>query len=112
MVLMDKNAPISYITRPADDGDGVSGRYKPLDIGQFNGTPQNHLSGSASDLPLAPLLNSGVEKVQVRLSYLLNGDTYYCMGAKFSSGTVTDVGAWNDASRRAAVPLPGITCRT
>jgi len=37
-----------------------------------------------------------VEKAQVRLSYLLNGDTYYCMGANFSSGTVTDVTAWND----------------
>ncbi|MEI8259361.1 MAG: M15 family metallopeptidase [Deltaproteobacteria bacterium] len=55
VVLVDNaaNPPVSYLVRPADDGNGTSGRYRPQDIGQFNGSPQSHLIGTASDQPVA-----------------------------------------------------------
>ncbi|PIU19325.1 MAG: hypothetical protein COT18_08105, partial [Elusimicrobia bacterium CG08_land_8_20_14_0_20_59_10] len=81
-VLWDITAPVSYISRPS-----AGGSYKRLAIGQVG--LGNYLEGTAYDRPDAPSLNSGVEGAKIRLSYLLDGDTYYCMNAGFSSGTYT-----------------------
>jgi hypothetical protein len=84
VVKVDKTAPSSLIVYPADDSNGVSGRYKPGVVGQ------DDIRGTADDNPGAN--NSGVADVKVRLSYLQTGVTYYWTGAAFVN--VSSETAW------------------
>ncbi|MDT8286528.1 MAG: hypothetical protein RQ748_05405, partial [Elusimicrobiales bacterium] len=97
---VDKNPPVSFLVNPQDSSDGESGRYKASAIGQF---PANHLRGTATDNPAA--LPAGLQTSQIRLSYLLSGDTYYWTGASFSSGAVAEAAAWRSASITGAAPV-------
>src|SRR6185312_12268201 len=86
-VKIDQTAPTAGIDVPP----APSGSYKPVDIGE----PGTLLHGTASD---AGVLPSGINNVQVRLSYLVGGDTYYWDGGQFSSSTVNASTAWQGAS--------------
>ncbi|HBE87556.1 MAG TPA: hypothetical protein DDW67_00235, partial [Elusimicrobia bacterium] len=97
---VDKNPPSSVIVSPLDSSDGESGRYKASAIGQF---PANHIRGTATDNPAA--LAAGLQASQMRLSYLLAGDTYYWSGAAFSSGAVAEAAAWRSASITGSAPV-------
>jgi hypothetical protein len=77
------------VTYPAHNG-----KYK----GNVLGGGGNPFTGTATD-PGSPW-NAGVRKVQVRLSYLLSGDTWYWIPGltAFSSGTVANNGWINTAN--------------
>jgi hypothetical protein len=87
--LADTVAPVPTITFPVHNafykGSQVSGGANPF-------------TGTVND-PGAPF-NSGIRQVQLRLSYLLNGDTWYWQPAqiKFSSGTAVSASGWINAS--------------
>ncbi|MBI4656406.1 MAG: hypothetical protein HY746_06650, partial [Elusimicrobia bacterium] len=95
IIYVDKAAPVTSITLPADDSDGISGRYKSANIGKD--ATGSRFYGSATD-NYYTANNAGPEKTQIRLSYLLSGDTYYWTGASFSSGTAAELAAWRNAS--------------
>ena len=90
---MDKGPPVSAITRPVSDVVEGSGRYRPADIGQFSGN--NQFQGTVYDTPAVDY--AGAEKEEIRLSYLLSGDTWYWTGTVFSSGTAAQTAAWKDS---------------
>src|SRR5262249_24904266 len=92
--LIDRSAPASSISFPADDSDGQSGRYKSANIGK-NATG-SEFNGAANDFPVG--LNAGVGRVEIRLSYLLSGDTWYWINTGFSSGAAAASQAWRGAS--------------
>ena len=74
----DQTAPTAVIGVPASNNS----TFKRANIGESGA---NLFSGSSSDLgPLA----SGVEEVDIQVSYLSGSDTYYWTGAAFSSTTV------------------------
>ncbi|KAF0127252.1 MAG: hypothetical protein FD189_320, partial [Elusimicrobia bacterium] len=100
VIKIDKNPPTSSIVNPLDNADGVSGRYKPSEVGQF---PYNQLRGTAVDNPAA--LPAGVSAAQIRLSYLLSGDTWYWTGTAFSSGTAAETIAWRGAAMSGTGPV-------
>jgi len=95
IIYVDKAPPETIVTLPADYGDGISGRYKPANIGKT--ATSSRFYGNATDNYYAAN-NAGPEKTQIKLSYLLNGDTYYWTGASFSSGTAAESNAWRNAS--------------
>ncbi len=89
---IDKGLPTTTINTPPVPG----GFYSPANIGEA--VPTNTLfSGHASD---AGALATGLNLVQVRLSYLLGPDTYYWDQAntKFSSAPITGNTAWQSAA--------------
>jgi hypothetical protein len=100
LITMDKAAPVTSVTLPVDDGNGIDGRYKPSEIGYYTGDKQ--IKGTVVDNLSADY--SGVEKVQMTLSYLLGGDTWYWLGAVFSSGTYAEANAWLNTSIGGAAP--------
>ncbi|MEW5906446.1 MAG: hypothetical protein AB1734_06660, partial [Elusimicrobiota bacterium] len=99
VIKVDKQPPVSQIVNPLDLADGVSGRYKSSAIGQF---PTNHLRGTATDNPAT--LPAGLSASQIRLTYLLAGDTWYWTGASFSSGTAAEADAWRGAAVSGSAP--------
>src|ERR1019366_6482632 len=83
-VIMDQTPPTTTITAPP--ANGMS--YKPTVFG-FPVVPS--LAGTVSD----PNANdSGVKDVQVRLSYLFAGNTYYWGGGVSFSSTTAPTAAW------------------
>ncbi len=95
VVFVDKAPPATSVTLPADDSNGLSGRYKSANIGKT--ATSSRFYGSASDSFYAAN-NAGVEKTLIRLSYLLSGDTWYWIGTSFSSGTAALSASWVNAS--------------
>ncbi|MCK5583034.1 MAG: hypothetical protein KAI33_04555, partial [Elusimicrobiales bacterium] len=85
--IWDTTPPDSSITQPLD-----TVKYQPTGLSGINA-----LNGEASDTSL-PIIGELLNKVQIHLSYVHDGDTYYWAGANFSSYTVTDETAWQDAS--------------
>ncbi|HAT72440.1 MAG TPA: hypothetical protein DCS63_06465, partial [Elusimicrobia bacterium] len=93
---VDKYPPATTVTRPEDYGDyltGQTGRYNSANIGKTD----SYFYGSAADTFYAAN-NAGVEKSRIRLSYLLNNDTYYWLttAVVFSSGTAAELVSWQD----------------
>ncbi|MCK5582683.1 MAG: hypothetical protein KAI33_02775, partial [Elusimicrobiales bacterium] len=84
--IWDDTPPETTINVPIDEG-----KYKPSDL-----TGVNAINGNATDAVL-PYTTDHLNKVQIHLSYLKAGDTYYWTGSAFSSYTVTFDGAWQDA---------------
>lgn len=93
--IMDKTAPTVTISAPPTQ----AGSYKAADIGNVGGG--SAFGGTDAD---ANTLATGVKRVQLRLSYLLSGDTYYWDGSNFSSTTVNATTAWQ------SINSPGSPC--
>ncbi|MDP2864769.1 MAG: Ig-like domain repeat protein, partial [Elusimicrobiota bacterium] len=96
IITMDKAAPSSAVTLPADDLDGASGRYNSSRIGKD--ATNTRFYGTSADGAYTQY-NAGVSASQIRLTYLSGGDTYYWDQANlnFSSWTVTAAAAWAGA---------------
>src|SRR6185437_1448383 len=97
-VTVDKTAPTTSVSAPPAQGAS----YKPADIGQGGSL----LAGTAADAgPSA----SGPKDVQIRLSYLSGGASYYWTGSQFSSSTVNASTAWQSITTGApewSYPIP------
>ncbi|MFN0117549.1 MAG: hypothetical protein ACKVQC_04550, partial [Elusimicrobiota bacterium] len=87
--IADTQVPIVGVTFPAHNGN-----YKGTQVGG-GGSP---LTGTVSD-PNSPW-NSGIRRVQTRVSYLLANDTWYWQPAdiKFSSGAAVSASGWFNAA--------------
>ncbi|MBI4057047.1 MAG: hypothetical protein HY399_05805, partial [Elusimicrobia bacterium] len=81
--VWDKDPPTTLISSPI-----ATGYYKPSQL-----DASDALRGTASD-PTLPGVVDKLNKVQIHLSYLLAGTSYYWTGSAFSSYTVTDATAW------------------
>ncbi|MHB0996888.1 MAG: hypothetical protein ACYC2I_11015, partial [Elusimicrobiales bacterium] len=81
--IWDTDRPVSYMIQPVHGSS-----YKPADLSGVN-----PLRGTATDgvLPYTP---NHINKVQMNLSYLHQGDTYYWTTTEFSSWTRTFDTAW------------------
>ena len=87
-ISIDTGAPANALVPPPTNGAS----YQPGAIGTSASSPDSRFTGTDGD---PGILASGVNKVQVQLSYVLGPDTYYWDGNAqvFSSYTVT-VSSW------------------
>ena len=86
-IVYDTAAPNVSISTPSVSGES----FQRANIGESLSVTS--FGGSDSD---TGSLAAGVKRVQLRLSYLLNGASYYWDGANFSSTTVNANTAWRD----------------
>ena len=89
-ITMDRSAPTVAITPPPNTGAS----YRPENIGESGSATR--FQGTAADQLPNP---SGLNQVQIQLSYVSGGNPYYWDGNinQFSSYTVTGVTAWYNA---------------
>jgi hypothetical protein len=86
-IKVDKDKPISAISRPLNNG-----AYKSSLIGKTANSTQ--LSGTATDYP--DNVYAGVVRTQIRLSYIDSGTTYYYNGTSFVN--ISSESAWLNTS--------------
>src|SRR5262249_13043362 len=90
------NAGVSSMTFLFDSQPPRVGISYPVDGNSYRGSVVSgggaaRIRGTANDDQNAPY-TSGMRGVSIRLSYILSGDTWYWLGANFSSGTVANNG--------------------
>src|SRR5206468_4106309 len=90
LFMIDRTAPSAVVTPEPTQGAS----YKPINIGKL--ASATHFRGTSSD----PNSGAGVALVQLRLSYIAGGNTYYWDGSAnaFSSYSVTASTAWMTTS--------------
>jgi len=110
VISMDKAAPSSTIVFPADDANGISGRYKSANAGKA--ATNTRIRGQAFD-NVYSLNNAGISASIIRLSYLDGATTYYWNGSAFVN--ISSDTAWLATNLTLAHPnadwtyLPDIT---